>query len=84
MAHDHHHHDHSTPITDVTGAFLFGIALNFIYVIIQVAIGLYTHSLAILSDAGHNFADVGALAISLLAFKLLKVRSTKDYTYGYR
>ena len=37
-----------------------------------------------LSDAGHNLADVGALALSLLAFRLLKVRSNEHYTYGYR
>ncbi len=86
MAHDHSHdhHDHSAPLTNVNAAFIFGIALNFIYVIIQVVVGLVTHSLAILSDAGHNFADVGALAISLLAFRLVKIRATKNYTYGYR
>ena len=46
--------------------------------------GLVIHSLSLLSDAGHNLADVAALALSLLAFKLLKVKSNKKYTYGYR
>jgi len=49
-----------------------------------VIAGLFTHSLSLLSDAGHNLADVGALALSLLAFPLLKVKSNKKYTYGYR
>ena len=51
---------------------------------IEVVFGLYTHSLSLLSDAGHNLADVGALALSLLAFRLLKVKPNENYTYGYR
>src|SRR5690606_12273269 len=41
-------------------------------------------SLSVLSDAGHNLADVGTLALSLLAFRLMKVKSNNRYTYGYR
>jgi cobalt-zinc-cadmium efflux system protein len=37
-----------------------------------------------LSDAGHNLADVGSLGLSLLAFRLLKVKANHKYTYGYR
>ena len=51
---------------------------------IEVITGFYIHSLSLLSDAGHNLADVGALALSLLAFKLLKVKPNDRYTYGYR
>lgn len=87
MAHDHshhHHHDHSVVLTNVNKAFIIGIVLNFLFVIVEVVTGLYIHSLSLLSDAGHNLADVGALALSLLAFKLMKVRSNPQYTYGYR
>lgn len=80
----HHHHDHAATLTDVNTAFIIGILLNFIFVIIEVVAGLYIHSLSLLSDAGHNLADVAALGLSLLAYKLLKVRSNKDFTYGYR
>jgi cobalt-zinc-cadmium efflux system protein len=82
--HAHHHHDHSAKLTHVNTAFIVGIVLNLSLVAIQVVVGLFIHSLSLLSDAGHNFADVGALAISLLAFRLLKVKSNKQYTYGYR
>ncbi|MFT3934251.1 MAG: cation diffusion facilitator family transporter [Chitinophagaceae bacterium] len=82
--HGHHHHDHSVVLTHVNTAFIVGITLNFIFVVIEVVAGLFIHSLSLLSDAGHNLADVGALALSLLAFKLLKVKSNKQYTYGYR
>jgi cobalt-zinc-cadmium efflux system protein len=85
MPHDHsHHHDHSIQPNDVNRAFIVGITLNLLFVIIEVIAGLYIHSLSLLSDAGHNLADVATLALSLLAFRLLKIRSNKNYTYGYR
>jgi len=82
--HHHHHHDHAVTLTHVNTAFIIGIALNFLFVVIEVIAGLFIHSLSLLSDAGHNLADVGALALSLLAFKLMKVKSNKQFTYGYR
>lgn len=86
MEHDHSHHDHShVPVlTNVNSAFIIGIGLNTLFVLIEAIIGFSIHSLSLLSDAGHNLADVGSLALSLLAFRLLKVKSNKKYTYGYR
>jgi cobalt-zinc-cadmium efflux system protein len=81
----HHHHDHSlAQARKINGAFIAGIALNLAFVIIEVITGLRIGSLSLLADAGHNLADVGALALSLLAFKLLASKPTKNYTYGYR
>jgi len=80
-AHDHDHHD-SPP--NPTTAFTVGILLNFIFVVIEAGVGFLIHSLSLISDAGHNLADVGALALSLLAFRLLKVKSNEHFTYGYR
>lgn len=87
MEHNHshaHHHDHSVILTHVNKAFVVGIVLNFLFVIIEAVVGLYVHSLSLLSDAGHNLADVASLALSLLAFRLLKIKSNDKYTYGYR
>src|SRR3569833_332323 len=81
--HDHHHHG-VIALTNVNGAFILGIVLNFAFVVVEAVWGLIIHSLSLLSDAGHNLADVGSLALSLLAFKLLKVKSNNRYTYGYR
>ncbi|MCW3092784.1 MAG: cation transporter [Ferruginibacter sp.] len=83
--HSHHHHHHATvdPV-NMNTAFVVGIALNMAFVIIEVIAGFLNHSLSLLSDAGHNLADVGSLALSLLAFKMLKVKATEKYTYGYR
>lgn len=64
-------------------AFVVGIGLNLLFVVIELAAGLWIHSLSLLSDAGHNLADVGALGLSLLAYKLLSVKSNSTFTYGF-
>jgi cation diffusion facilitator family transporter len=85
MSHDHSSHKHTAidPVNMKT-SFVVGIILNFAFVIVEVIAGLFNHSLSLLSDAGHNLADVGTLALSLLAFKMLKVKSNEQFTYGYR
>jgi cobalt-zinc-cadmium efflux system protein len=80
----HHHHDHTPKLDHLNGAFIAGIILNSAFVIIEVIAGLITSSLSLLTDAGHNLGDVAGLALALLAFKLTKVGSNKNYTYGYK
>jgi cobalt-zinc-cadmium efflux system protein len=89
--HDHEHshgllghHHHQVNLKDVNRAFVVGIILNFVFVVIEVVVGLTIHSLSLLSDAGHNLADVASLGLSLFAFRLVKVRSNERYTYGYK
>ena len=83
--HHHHvgHHHHAPTLTNLNRAFIIGIVLNSAFVLIEVIAGLATNSLALLTDAGHNLADVAALALSLVAFKLTKVKADKYFTYGY-
>jgi len=80
----HHHHDHTPKITNLNTAFIVGIILNSAFVIAEVIAGLISHSLSLLTDAGHNLSDVAGLALALLAFKLTKVGSNNKYTYGYK
>lgn len=93
MAHTHSHpghshsHDHGHmhgPITNINTAFAAGIVLNLVFVVIEAGVGLYSKSLALLTDAGHNLSDVASLALALLAFRLAKVKPTHTFTYGYR
>jgi cobalt-zinc-cadmium efflux system protein len=86
MSHDHshHHHDHTPKLDHLNNAFIAGIILNSLFVVIEVVAGLYIHSLSLLTDAGHNLGDVAGLALALLAFKLTKVNPTAQYTYGYK
>ena len=62
--HDHSHHGHShgqvIALRSVNSAFVIGIILNLAFVIIEVVVGLGDQiRLSLLSDAGHNLADVG-------------------------
>ncbi|HZB14200.1 MAG TPA: cation diffusion facilitator family transporter, partial [Chryseolinea sp.] len=85
--HDHshdHHHGHSLNITQVNKSLIAGILLNIVFVLVEFAAGFFSGSLALISDAGHNLSDVASLALALLAFRLLKSKSTEKYTYGYR
>ncbi|MGI4803754.1 MAG: cation diffusion facilitator family transporter, partial [Janthinobacterium lividum] len=43
-----------------------------------------SHSLSLLTDAGHNLSDVASLALALLAFKLSSAAKNSQYTYGYK
>src|SRR5882672_3201669 len=83
-SHGFGHHHHPVNLKEVNQAFVIGIVLNFAFVIIEVIVGLTIHSLSLLSDAGHNLADVASLAMSLIAIRLLKVKPTEKYTYGFK
>jgi len=83
-SHGHGHHHHTVDLTNVNRAFVVGIILNFAFVVIEVMVGLSIHSLSLLSDAGHNLADVASLAMSLMAIRLLKVKPNEKYTYGLK
>lgn len=84
-SHGHgHHHDHTPKLDHLNTAFIVGIVLNSAFVVLEVIAGLWSHSLSLLTDAGHNLSDVAGLALALLAFKLSKVNSNHEYTYGYK
>src|SRR6478735_6207299 len=82
--HSHDHDHHHAPPARITQAFVIGIVLNVTFVIIEFVAGLFTNSLALISDAGHNLSDVSSLFLALWAFRLLKVKPTQTFTYGYR
>lgn len=85
MAHEHTHiHAHNHTLTSLNKAFIIGIILNLIFVLVEFGAGFYFNSLALLSDAGHNLSDVVSLVLALLAFRLAKVKANTKYTYGYK
>ncbi len=79
MAHAHNHSPASQNKKKL--AIIFGI--TFLYLIAEVAGGLWTHSLALLADAGHMLTDVGGLGLALFAIKLAEKPATPEKTYGY-
>lgn len=87
-AHSHgaaHDHSHLPAAPNSIGTrFVLSIALNAIYIVAELAAGLTYHSVALLSDAGHNVSDVASLLLSLLAFRLARRKSSSRFTYGYK
>ena len=84
--HSHHGHAHGQvmELKQVNTAFILGIILNLAFVVIEAVVGFVIHSLSLLSDAGHNLADVASLGLSLFAFRMMKLKSNTIYTYGYK
>lgn len=84
MGHNHsHNHSHTHP--DLKGTHLFiSIILNVLITVAQVIGGLISGSLALLSDALHNFSDVISLIISFIAEKLSKRKASFQKTFGYK
>lgn len=65
-----HHHDH-VDVTETSGSrLLLTLALNFIIPVAQVAGGIISNSVALISDAMHNFSDFTAVLISYVAFRI--------------
>jgi cobalt-zinc-cadmium efflux system protein len=86
MPHDHSHaHDQSEAITATVSSHKMGLAviLTVVFVAGEAISGYFAHSLALLSDAGHNFADAAALGFSWYALWIAKKPSNKGMTYGY-
>ncbi|MFT0714006.1 cation diffusion facilitator family transporter [Flagellimonas lutimaris] len=81
----HHHHGHSHAHPDLKGRnLLISIVLNIGITLAQVIGGLLSGSLALLSDALHNFSDVLSLVISYGARILGKKKACKYKTFGYK
>lgn len=84
MAEQHQHHHAPTNFQQIGRAFVVGIALNVLFVLIEFVFGFYSNSLALMSDAGHNLSDVASLSLSLFAFRLAKRQSNARFTYGFQ
>ncbi len=77
-----HEHDHSK--LNYNRAFMLGVVLNVVYIMLEVGTGLYVNSLALLSDATHNLSDVVGLLLAWGAHALSGVGPSDRRTYGWR
>jgi cobalt-zinc-cadmium efflux system protein len=59
------------------------LAITLVFVFVEVGAGLFSNSLALLTDAAHNFTDVLALALSWWALRLTSQPASHQRTYGY-
>ena len=80
--HDHVHGSHAPATFD--RAFAIGIALNILYVAAEGGAGLWTGSVALLADAGHNLSDVLGLAVAWGGAALARTPPSKRFTYGLK
>jgi cobalt-zinc-cadmium efflux system protein len=79
--HSHHHVD----MEDAAGSrLLITLGLNFIIPMCQVIGGVLANSVALISDATHNFSDFAAILISYIAFRIGRKGATVRNTFGYR
>jgi cobalt-zinc-cadmium efflux system protein len=79
MTHPHHHGHGSA-----TRAFATVTLINLAYTIVEAGYGFATDSLALLSDALHNFGDVLGLGLAWGAAVIAKRPPTERHTYGWR
>lgn len=78
--HGHHHHHHDHGVKNLKVAFF----LNLSFTIIEIIGGIYTNSLAILSDALHDLGDSLGIGLSWYCQKLSNKAADDTYTYGYK
>jgi len=78
--HHHHGHHHHADLKNLGIAFFLNIA----FVIIEIAGGFLTNSVAILSDALHDFGDSLTIAFAWGLQQLSVKGRDKNYSYGYK
>lgn len=92
MNHSHSHHEghahglqRSDELAEVSDArLLWAIGLNQVLTVAQVIAGAFSGSVALLSDAAHNFNDANALLIAYVARRISRKRANSHYTFGFR
>jgi cobalt-zinc-cadmium efflux system protein len=75
----HNHHEHSSAGNKLKYSLILSLAI----LVAEVIGGLLSNSLALLSDAGHVFADIVALGLSWYAVRQAERPSNSRMTFGY-
>jgi cobalt-zinc-cadmium efflux system protein len=73
----HTHRDFKKPLR-------IALLITFVFFLVELAGGMISGSLALVSDAGHMFSDVLSLLLSLGAITLADRLPTKERTYGFQ
>jgi cation diffusion facilitator family transporter len=77
-----HHHNIADESTGQH--LLIALAFNFVIPVAQIAGGILAHSIALISDAIHNFSDFTALLIAYIAYRIGRRGASVRNTFGYR
>ncbi len=70
-------------VPDYRKSMKIAFIITLVFLLVEIAGGVLSGSLALISDAGHMFSDVLALLLSLGAMTLALQLPTKERTYGY-
>jgi cobalt-zinc-cadmium efflux system protein len=83
--HEHGHlHVHGNPSdSEVRKALIQAMVITFIFMIVELVGGLYSNSLALISDSAHMLTDIGAILMSLFAFWFSRRPSKPTMSFGY-
>jgi cobalt-zinc-cadmium efflux system protein len=86
MSHDHaHSHGHAHVVTtDSERRVFWAMLLTGSFMVVEVIGGIWSGSLALLSDAGHMLMDFVSLLLAWLAFRLARRRADLQRSYGYQ
>lgn len=79
--HEHHGHHHHGQLTG--NILRWSLAATTLFVALEIFAGLRAHSLALLSDAAHNFTDALALFLAWYGFRLQSKPADQVKTFGY-
>ena len=80
MGHDHHQHTHT-----VEGKrLLITVLLNLAITVAEFIGGIFSNSLALISDAFHNLSDTVAILITYITERISKRASNEKFTFGYK
>ena len=82
-AHSHTHSHLEETAQQSTTRLSIALFITFAFVIIEAAAGVFSNSLALLTDAAHNLTDVIALGLSWVAIRLTTRPANERKTYGY-
>jgi cobalt-zinc-cadmium efflux system protein len=77
-------HAHGVAPANFDRAFAIGVVLNSAFVLVEAGFGLWSGSMALLADAGHNLSDVLSLLIAWGASWMALKPPSARFTYGYK
>ena len=84
MGHDHSHTGHQHAHEESTKNLGIAFFLNLGFAVIEIIGGVWTNSVAIISDAVHDFGDAFSIGVSYFLERYSRKRRTVTFTYGYK
>lgn len=83
MAHEHTHTDLREMTKGAVRRLALSLVITLLFIAVEVTAGIISHSLALLTDAAHNFTDVMALGLTWWALTVTLKPAHSGKTYGY-